>query len=340
MNKGYPNQNDFIWHPTAEYIDQAHLTKFMHQHNLQDFNELMQRSTEDVAWFTEAILQYLDIRFYTPYSEILDLSQGFAWPRWVVGGKMNIVHNLLDKYIGTSIENKTALITEVESGQVNSYTYADLWRKVNQAANALRSLGLGSGDAIGLFMPMTCEIVVAMLAIAKIGGTILPLFSGYGSGAVATRLANANAKALFTADGFVRRGKTIDMKSIADQAAAQVPSIEHIIVLNNTNLKSKMIAGRDYWWQEQVEQQSEEADTEVIDAEHILMIIYTSGTTGRPKGAVHTHTGFPVKAAQDMAFGTDLHPGQRIYWMTDMGWMMGPWLVFGGMIVIRAKRGF
>jgi acetyl-CoA synthetase len=333
MNKGFPNKDNFIWHPTAEYIEQAHLTKFMHQHNLSDFNELMQRSTEDVAWFTEAVLQYLDIHFYTPYSEVLDLSQGITWPRWVVGGKMNIVHNLLDKYIGTSIEDKIALFTEKESGQINTYTYIDLWRKVNQAANALRSLGLGSGDAIGLFMPMTCEIVAAMLAIAKIGGTILPLFSGYGPGAVATRLADANAKALFTADGFLRRGKTIDMKSIADQTVARVPSVEHIIVQNNTNLKANMIASRDHWWHDLVDKQSEEADTEIIDAEQVLPINYTSGTTGRPKGAVHTHTGFPIKAAQDMAFGTDLHPGQRIYWMTDMGWMMGPWLVFGGMIL-------
>ncbi len=333
MIKGFPSKSDFIWHPTAEYIDQAHLTKFMQQHNLQDFNELMLRSTEDVAWFTEAILQYLDIRFYTPCSEIIDLSQGIAWPRWVVGGKMNIVHNLLDKHIGTSVEDDVALITEKESGKVNSYTYAELWRKVNQAANALRSLGLGSGDPIGLFMPMTCEIVIALLAIAKIGGIILPLFSGYGSGAVATRLADAQAKALFTADGFQRRGKTIDMKSIADQAVARVPSVEHIIVQNNVNLETNMITGRDHWWHDLVEKQSEQADTEIIDAEQVLMVIYTSGTTGRPKGAVHTHTGFPVKAAQDMAFGTDLHPGQRIYWMTDMGWMMGPWLVFGGMIL-------
>jgi acetyl-CoA synthetase len=333
VSEGFTFKGEFIWQPTPEYIDPAHLTRFMRQHSLPDFNALMQRSTEDVAWFTEAVLQYLDIQFYTPYSNVLDLSQGIAWPRWVVGGKMNIVHNLLDKYIGSSVEDRVALITENESGEVYSYTYAELWRKVNQAANALRSLSLGSGDAIGLFMPMTCEIVVAMLAIAKIGGIILPLFSGYGSGAVATRLADANAKALFTADGFQRRGQTINMKTVADHAAAQVPSLEHMIVSNYTNLTVDMIAGRDHWWRELVEKQSEQANTEIIDAEQVLMVIYTSGTTGRPKGAVHTHAGFPVKAAQDMAFGTDLHPGQRFYWMTDMGWMMGPWLVFGAMIL-------
>jgi acetyl-CoA synthetase len=324
---------EFIWRPTADYIKQAHLTRFMRQHDLPNFDVLMQRSTTDVAWFTEAVLQYLDIQFHTPYTNILDLSKGIAWPRWVVGGKMNIVHNLLDKYIGSEIEDRVALITEHESGEVNSFTYGDLWRRVNQAANALRSLGLGSGDAVGLYMPMTCEIVVAMLAIAKIGGIILPLFSGYGAGAIATRLVDARAKALFTADGFQRRGQTVSMKPIADGAAAQVPSLQHMIVMKQANLAVEMVPGRDHWWHDLVEVQPTQAATEIVDAEQVLMVIYTSGTTGRPKGAVHTHAGFPIKAAQDMTFGTDLHPGQRFYWMTDMGWMMGPWLVFGAMIL-------
>jgi acetyl-CoA synthetase len=324
---------EFIWRPTSDYIDQANLTHFIHQHKLTDFNTLMQRSTIDVAWFTEAILHYLDIQFYTPYSQVLDISQGIAWPRWVEGGKMNIIHNLLDKYIGSEVEDRVALITEDESGEINSFTYGELYRRVNQAANALRSLGLGSGDAIGLFMPMTCEIVVAMLAIAKIGGIILPLFSGYGAGAVATRLGDAGAKALFTADGFLRRGQIIDMKTVADRAAAQVPTLQHMIVTNRANMAVEMIPGRDHWWHDLVDKQPAQATTEIVDAEHVLMVIYTSGTTGRPKGAVHTHCGFPIKAAQDMAFGTDLHPGQHIYWMTDMGWMMGPWLVFGAMIL-------
>ena len=333
MSKEPSFSGEFIWRPTADYIEQAHLTRFMRQHDLPNFDVLMQGSTTDVAWFTEAVLQYLDIQFHTPYTNILDLSKGIAWPRWVVGGKMNIVHNLLDKYIGSEIEDRVALITEQESGEVNSFTYGDLWRRVNQAANALRSLGLGSGDAIGLYMPMTCEIVVAMLAIAKIGGIILPLFSGYGAGAIATRLVDARAKALFTADGFQRRAQTVSMKPVADQAAAQVPSLQHMIVTKQTNLAVEMIPGRDHWWHDLVEVQSTQAATEIVDAEQVLMVIYTSGTTGRPKGAVHTHAGFPIKAAQDMAFGTDLHPGQRFYWMTDMGWMMGPWLVFGAMIL-------
>ena len=333
MSEEFEFGGEIVWRPTADYINQSHLTQFMRQYQLSDFDDLMHRSTEDVAWFTEALLKYLDIQFYKPYDQVLDISQGIANPRWVVGGKMNIVHNLLDKYIGSEVENQVALITEDEAGEVNHYTYRELWRKVNQAANALRSLGLGAGDAIGLYMPMSSEIVVAMLAIAKIGGIILPLFSGYGAGAIASRLSDADAKALFTSDGSIRRGEVINMKATADRAIAKVPSLDHVIVSNKANLSVEMVAGRDHWWHELVEIQPEVAETEITDAEQVLMIIYTSGTTGRPKGAVHTHCGFPIKAAQDMAFGTDLHPGQRLYWMTDMGWMMGPWLVFGAMIL-------
>ncbi len=333
MSEGFDFGGEIVWRPTPDYIQNSNLHSFMQQHHIQTYDELMQRSTEDIAWFTEAVLRFLDIRFTQPYSKVVDLSNGPAWSRWVVDGKMNIIHNCLDKYMGTGVEDRIAIITETEDGEVCTLTYGEIARRVNQAANALRALGLKKGDAIGLYMPMTCEIAIAMLAIAKIGGVILPLFSGYGAGAIVTRLVDADAKALITADGFFRRGKSILMKPTADEAAAQIPSLEHMIVLRRTGQEVPMTAGRDHWWHELVDSQPESAPTEETSAEDVLMIIYTSGTTGRPKGAVHTHTSFPVKAAQDMAFNTDLHPGQLMYWMTDMGWMMGPWLVFGALLL-------
>ena len=322
-----------VWRPTPEYIERANLTRFMRQHNIQDFNELMRHSTEDVAWFTDAVLKFLDIQFYQPYSQVVDLSGGIQLPKWCVGGKMNIVHNCVDKYQQSVISRQSSVVWEGEEGDAKTLTYHELYKQVNKVANALRSLGLGKGDAVGLFMPMTPEIVVAMLAIAKIGGIILPLFSGYGVGAVVSRLADAGANALFTSDGAYRRGKAVPMKPVADEAARQVPTLKHMIVLKRTGQPTGMQTGRDHWWHELVDSQSPEAATEVTDAEDTLMVIYTSGTTGKPKGAVHTHCGFPVKAAQDMAFGTDVHSGDVIYWMTDMGWMMGPWLVFGALLL-------
>ncbi|MBI3159278.1 MAG: AMP-binding protein [Chloroflexi bacterium] len=305
----------------------------MRLHNLQDFDALMQRSTDDPAWFSDAILKFLNIEFYQPYQSVLDLSKGLAWPAWCVGGKLNIVHNCLDKYMDTPRADAPAVRWEGEEGTTRTLTYRQLHDQVNQAANALRSLGLGRGDAIGIFMPMTPEIVVALLAIAKIGGIILPLFSGYGVSAIVSRLNDAGAKALFTADGFFRRGQPVALKPVADQAAQQVPTLRHMIVLDRVGLAPEMETGRDHGWQALVASQSTRADTEGTSAEDVLMVIYTSGTTGRPKGAVHTHCGFPVKAAQDMSFGTDVHPEDTIYWMTDMGWMMGPWLVFGALLL-------
>ncbi|MBW7959385.1 MAG: AMP-binding protein [Candidatus Promineofilum sp.] len=306
----------------------------MRLHDIASYDELQERSTSDIAWFTDAILKYLDIRFRVPYSQVVDLSDGIEWPRWCVGGRLNIVDNCVDKWAADpQARDRPAVVWEGEEGATRTLTYGDLAVEVNRCANALRSLGLGKGDAMGLFMPMTPEIVVALLAIVKIGGIILPLFSGYGAGAVATRLADAGAKALFTADGFFRRGAIVPLKPTADEAAANVATVEHLIVLRRAGNEVEMQSGRDHWWHELVEPQPAEAEAADTAAEDRLMVIYTSGTTGRPKGAVHTHCGFPVKAAQDMAFGTDVHAGDNIYWITDMGWMMGPWLVFGATLL-------
>jgi acetyl-CoA synthetase len=333
MDDTFDFGGEIVWRPTPQLIQDSRLKKFMDQYNIPDFQNLMHRSTTDLDWFWNAVLKDLDIQFYQPYSKIVDLSNGIERPVWCVDGVMNIVHNCLDKYIGTPQENHIALIWEGEEGRSKQYTYAELYREVNQCANALRSLGLKKGDAIGLYMPMIPEIVIALLAIAKIGGIILPLFSGYGEGAIVSRLKDADAVALFTADGCYRRGQVVNMKQTADAAAAQVPTLKHMIVVKRSNEDVSMFAARDRWWHELVETQFDQAETEHTSAEDPLMILYTSGTTGKPKGALHTHCGFPIKAAQDMAHGLDLHSDEVLYWMTDMGWMMGPWLVFGTLIL-------
>jgi len=324
---------EIVWRPTPEIIAQSRLKQFMDQYGLTTFDELLRYSTTDLEWFWQAVLKFLDIQFYKPYSQVVDLSRGIEWPQWCVGGVMNIVHNCLDKRMGTADENKIALIYESEHGATRTYTYGQLYREVNKTANALRSLGLGKGDAIGLFMPMVPEIVIALLAIAKIGGIILPLFSGYGEAAIASRLNDAEAKALVTADGFYRRGQKVSMKTVADEAARQVPTLQHMLVVERIGGSVPMQAGRDRWWHALIDWQSDHAPTEHTFAEDPLMIIYTSGTTGQPKGALHTHCGFPIKAAQDMALGLDLHDDEVLYWLTDMGWMMGPWLAFGTLLL-------
>src|SRR5438105_6523712 len=206
----------------------------MNEHALDSYEELMRRSTTDIAWFWDTVLRDLDIQFYKPYSQIVDLSEGKPWAHWCVGGEMNIVHNLLDKYDGTKNDNRLAIKSEIEDGTTRTLTYKELREQVNKMAAALRDLGLGKGDAIGVFMPMVPEIVIAMLAIIKIGGIFLPLFSGFGASAIVSRLKDGDAKALFAADGTYWRGKFCAMRPFADEAASQIPTLKHLIVLHGT----------------------------------------------------------------------------------------------------------
>jgi acetyl-CoA synthetase len=330
----FPFGQKVVWQPNPEWVEQSNLKKFMNRHNLTGYEELFQKSVREIDWFWNAVMQDLDIKFYQPYSRIVDLKDGIQFPRWCVDGKMNIIHNCLDKWQDTQVADRIAFIWEGEEGVTRKLTYRGLYREVNRCANALRQLGLGKGDPVGLYMPMIPELLVAFLATIKIGGIILPLFSGFGQSAIVSRLADAEAKALITADGMMRRGKTIPMKEIADSAIKEIPSLKKVIVVNRVNLPDiTWTQHRDNWWHEIVDNQSDESNTEITGAEDPLMIIYTSGTTGKPKGAVHTHCGFPIKAAQDMYQSMDLKPGEVMYWMSDMGWMMGPWEVFGSLLI-------
>ncbi len=329
----FPFNQAVAWHPNQKWIDESNLAAFMKREGIGSYDELLQKATDDVAWFWDAAIADLGIEFSRPYDQVVDLSDDLRFPKWCTGGEMNIVHNLLDKWQSGDDRDRTALRWESEDGRHGTFTYEELNREVCKCSNALRSLGLMPGDAVGLYMPMTPEIIVAFLAIIKIGGIILPLFSGYGPGAIATRLNDAGAKVLFTSDGFYRRGKAVAMKKTADDALQSATSVEHVIVHRRVGLEDvPWTEGRDHWWHDLVPDQSDEAATERTSAEDVLMVIYTSGTTGRPKGAVHTHCGFPIKAAQDMRHSMDLKPGDVMYWMSDMGWMMGPWLVFGTLL--------
>ena len=325
----FESSSEIVWRPSADVVARSRLKAFMDRHGIGTLAQLQSRSTADIEWFWEAIFRELDIEFYQPYERVVDLSRGIAWPRWCVGAKLNIVHNCLDKRRGTESGQRVAIRWEGEEGVVRVLTYDELDREVCRLTNALRALGMQKGDVAALFMPMLPETVVALFATAKLGGIILPLFSGYGAVSVAERLRDSGAKFLFTVDGFYRRGQTVALKPVADEALSAAPGVEHTLVFKRLGISIPWNAKRDRWWHEEVARHSDEAATERTDAEDPLMIIYTSGTTGRPKGAVHTHCGFPIKAAQDMMLGFDVGPEDILYWVTDMGWMMGPWEVFG-----------
>ena len=320
---------EVAWRPPPEYRDRSRLTAFISSHGLADYDALLRRSVADPQWFWSAVLDDLAIEFYEPYRQVLDTSRGIAWSRWCIGGSLNIVHNCLDKRIGTPVERKVAVRWEGEEGVTRALTYGELFREVNRCANGMREIGVTKGDRVALFMPMCPELVIAFFAAIKLGGVVLPLFSGYGADAVATRLRDAEAKLLVTADGFWRRGETVAMKPLADKAAAAAPSILSTLVVRRIGTDIQWTKRRDHDWEELVPRQSTTFDAIRTGAEDPLMIIYTSGTTGRPKGTVHSHCGFPIKTAQDMAHCFDVHDTDTMYWVTDIGWMMGPWELFG-----------
>jgi acetyl-CoA synthetase len=319
---------EIAWRPSRDYVENSRLRAFMRQHDIADYADLLRRSTTDLDWFWRAVLDDLHIEFYEPYTHVLDTSAGIPWTRWCVGGRLNIVHNCLDKWIGTATEQRTAVRWEGEEGVTRSLTYGELHGEVNRCANALRQLGIVKGDRVALFMPMCPEQVVAFFAVIKLGAMVLPLFSGYGAEAVATRLRDGGVTALITADGFWRRGQQVLMKPVADEAVAASPTVRHVIVFSRLGVDF-VRRDHDRMWTDLLADQPRTFAAERTDAEDPLMLIYTSGTTGRPKGAVHTHCGFPIKAAQDLVHSFDVHDGETMYWVSDMGWMMGPWEVFG-----------
>ena len=320
-----------VWRPSPEQAREARVRCFMAAHDLGSLADLQRRSVADPEWYWDAVVRDLGIRWQRPYRRVLDASRGIAWPRWLDGGLLNLSETCLDRHLDGPRRDRPALIAEADDGSVRTLTFAALAREVDRLAAALRRLGLASGDTAGIFLPMSAEAAVAVLAVARIGATYTPCFSGYGALAVATRLQDCGAKLLITADAFRRRGQTVAMKRVADEAVAASPTVRNVLVHRRLGVDVPWTPGRDRWWHEAVEAESPApatpAPAEALDPDHPALIIYTSGTTGRPKGAVLTHSGFLLKAAHDMAYCFDVAERDRVFWLTDLGWLMGPWLL-------------
>ncbi|HEX3269531.1 MAG TPA: acetate--CoA ligase [Ktedonobacterales bacterium] len=321
------------WRPSEEYLQRSRLRRFMERHGVASYPDLLARANADPAWFWDAVSDDLGLVWQRPYTQVMDTSRGAPWTTWYTGGQFNYVATALDKHASGPNATKAALIWEGEDGEVKRYTYAELLALTNQTANALASLGVGKGDRVGIYLPMIPEVVAATLACGKLGAIYTPIFSGYGADAVASRLIDSGAKVLVTADGFYRRGKVVPMKETADAAASQAPELQHTLVVRRIGQQVPWSEGRDRWWHETVSDQSADFATALTEAEDPYMLIYTSGTTGKPKGAVHVHCGFPIKGAQDMAHLFDVQEDDTLFWLTDMGWMMGPWAVSGTLML-------
>ncbi|MFG2248968.1 acetate--CoA ligase [Spirillospora sp. NPDC048823] len=263
------------------------------------------------------------------WDDVLDWSNP-PFAKWFVGGELNVAYNCVDRHVEAGRGAKVAFHWEGEPGDSRTLTYADLQREVNKTANALLELGVRKGDRVAIYLPMIPELPISMLACARIGATHSVVFGGFSSAALRTRIDDAQAKLVITADGGFRRGKPSDLKGIVDEAVAQTPTIEHVVVVRRTGGQVTE-NDRDLWWHDVVERQSDQHTAEPMDAEHPLYILYTSGTTGKPKGILHTTGGYLTQCAYTHWAVFDLKPEKDIFWCSaDIGWVTGhSYIVYG-----------
>lgn len=318
------------WRPTEADRERSRLLAAASRWGVEDLADLHRRSVEDPEWFWRKAVDDLDITFSTPFDKVLDDSAGIPFPRWFVGGRLNAATLCAHRHAEGSAAHKEAVVYEGDSGQRRALTYAELDRKVRRFAANLAGLGVGAGDRVVLFLPVVPEAVVAFLACAELGAISVPAFSGYGPEALATRLRDSEAVVLVTADGTTRRGKRVPLKATADEAVRDVPALRRVVVVRHLADETPMTAGRDVYWDE-LDPAPAPVETREMESDDPLTIIYTSGTTGVPKGIVHSHAGFAVKAGVDFAYGFDIHADDVIAWIADLGWMLGPLLIMGGL---------
>lgn len=322
-----------VWEPSKEYIESTRLHNWMKKLGFSNYETFLNASINDIEWYWGEVEKELGIDWVSSYEQVLDLSNGIKHPNWYTKGKMNIIHSMIDKWVkDPETSRELALVWEGENGEVKNYTYAELNGWVNKVAQGFRNHGIKKGDRIAIYMPMIPETAVAILAAVKIGAIFTPAFSGYGADALAVRLEAAQAKVVITADGYLRKGKEIKMKEEVDRAVHMSSSIETVVVVRRLNRDIPWKEGVDIEWTDLETTEAFETEAEVMESQDPMMLIYTSGTTGKPKGAVHTHSGFPLKAALDLGMGMDVKRKCRFLWIADMGWLTGPVVLFGSLV--------
>ena len=320
---------EIIWQPSEDFLQNSNVSRLMRRVGIDDPKELIRRSTSDTEWFWETIMDDMEIEWYRKFDRVMDMSEGFPWTKWFIGGEINIVQNCLDRHAAGDRRDRTALIWEGDDGEVRSFTYGEVSFEVSRLANAMSAQGLGPGDSAGIYMPMVPETVFALFACFKIGVAAIPIFSAFGSGALAARLRDADTRLLFTADYGIRRGKIAPIKPRAEEAVDEVDSVKRIVILSREGKPVSLRDDREVAWENFVSGQSGECRTVPLPAESTSLILHTSGTTGKPKGTVHTHAGCLAEMTNNVFYACDLRDSDLFFWFTDIGWMMGPWEMIG-----------
>jgi acetyl-CoA synthetase len=298
-----------IWEPSRAFIEKTNVWRFMQRLGFSDREAFLAFSRQDPERFWDEMMRELRIHWFEPYTTVLDSSGGPEWSQWFTGGRLNIADNCLDRW-AASDPSRIACLWEGESGETRAVTFGELRREADRVAHGLVKLGLEAGDRVALCMPMVPEILAVLYGCVRAGLIVVPIFAGFGAGAIATRLKDSGARVLFTAPHLTRRGKQLPL------AEKIPPIVEHTIVLPD----------RGGFFPDA---ESSPFPAISLESEARAMILYTSGTTGKPKGTVHTHAGCLAQMGKEIWLAFDHRDTDRFFWLSDIGWMMGPWTIIG-----------
>jgi acetyl-CoA synthetase len=313
---------DRVFVPSSDVVKNANITAYMESKGFDSYEDFYTWSLANRNEFWEDMAK--ELHWFEPWQTTFEWTDK-PFFKWFAGGKFNIVYNCLDRYMGTPVENKVAYYWEGDDGSTRTITYKDLYVMTNRLAKGLQNLGVKKGDRVAIYMPLIPELVAAVLAVARLGAVHMVVFGGFAASALRDRIIDSDARVLITADGSYRGGKPIELKHIADEAVAETPTVEKMVVVRRTGNDVPMKAGRDIYWDDLLADIPEDAyvPCEPMDSEDMLFILYTSGSTGKPKGVVHVHGGYAVGTSATTSFVFDIKPGD-VFWCTaDVGWVTG-----------------
>jgi len=312
-----------VFYPSEETINKAHI---------KDWEALDKQAKKDYPGFWERMAE--ELHWFHKWDKVIDDSDK-PFYKWFTGAKTNIVYNCLDAHVKTFRRNKLALIWEGENGESKTYSYFALHRETCKFSNILKSLGVQKGDRVTIYMGRTPEIIIAMLACARIGAVHSVVYGGFSVESLAERIEDSNSKVLIVSDGAYQRGKIVELKKIADEALQRCGTVEHVLVIKRTGQEVNMEQGRDMWYHELMNLPiaTQNCALEVVDAEDPLFILYTSGTTGKPKAILHTHGGYMVGTYTTLKYVFDIHEEDRYWCAADPGWITGhSYIVYGPLL--------